>query len=94
MTDLLGYETPAQEFVDIRNQRESVARLKAELCQQLNGLLRRSPSASCIDTIQKVTHYKHSHKSAMKVLQCKTSSRQELESAINSMTGWHAKEAA
>jgi hypothetical protein len=93
MNDLFGHAEAVAPFKDIRNQRESVAEEKARLCQELNGLLRRTPKASAIATVQQVTAYKYAHKAALKVLQCKTSSRQELETAITSMTGWHGESA-
>lgn len=93
MPDLFGYAAERAPFVDIRNQRESVAEEKARLCRELNELLRRTPKASAIATIQLVTGYKAAHKSALKVLQCKTSSRQELTSAVTTMRGWHGEPA-
>lgn len=41
--DLFGFVAPAPEFVDIRNQRESVAEEKARLCLELNGLCKTPP---------------------------------------------------
>jgi hypothetical protein len=93
MTDLFGVVAEQPPFKDIRNQRESVAEEKARLCQELNGLLRRTPKAHAIASVQQVTAYKYAHKAALKVLQCKTSSRQELETAITSMTDWHKEPA-
>jgi hypothetical protein len=95
VTDLFGpvIEAPTEPFKDIRNQRESVAEEKARLCQELNALLRKTPPAASISTVQKVTAYKHGHKLALKVCQSKASSRQELKTAISSMEAWHpAKE--
>jgi hypothetical protein len=89
VTDLFGsIETPPREFKDIRNQRESIAEEKARLCADLNTLLRRTPKASAIGTIQQVRGYRAAHKLALRILQSKTSSRQELLSAITSMQGW------
>lgn len=93
MSDLFGHTEERAPFVDIRNQRESVAEEKARLCRELNDLLRRTPKPSAIATIQLVTGYKAAHKSALKVLQCKTSSRQELTSAVTTMRGWHGEPA-
>jgi hypothetical protein len=90
MSDLFGHIEESPEFKDISNQRESVAEEKARLCATLNDLLRRTPKAHNIATVQQVTKYKHAHKAALKVLQCKTSSRHELTSVISSMEGWHA----
>lgn len=88
--DLFDYAPPAAPFKDIRNQRESVAEEKARLCQVLNDLLRRTPKPSAIGSVQQVTHYKAAHKAALKVLQSKASSRQELATAISTMESWHA----
>jgi hypothetical protein len=93
VTDLFGNVVEREPFKDIRNQRESVAEEKARLCQELNKLLRRTPKPSAIATIQLVTGYKAAHKHCLKVLQCKTSSRQELLTAVTSMRGWHGEPA-
>lgn len=89
MTDLFGQTAERPEFKDIGNQRESVAQEKARLCAELNSLLRRTPKAARIASVQQVTAYKHAYKVALKICQSKTSSRQELTSAISSMSGWH-----
>lgn len=91
MTDLFGHTEERVAFKDIRNQRESVAEEKARLCGELNSLCRKTPKAHSIATVQQVTAYRHAHKAALKVLQSKTSSRQELQSAISSMLSWHAE---
>lgn len=91
--DIFGLVIEREPFKDIRNQRESVAQEKARLCAELNTLLRKAPRASTIATIQQVTKYKHAHKSALKVLQSKTSSRQELETQLNAMQQWHKEPA-
>jgi hypothetical protein len=93
MSDLFGYVEERPEFKDIRNQRESVAEEKARLCGELNTLLRRTPKASAIASVQQVTAYKHAHKAALKVLQSKASSRQELATAINNMACWYGESA-
>lgn len=85
MSDLFGHIVEAVPFKDIRNQRESVAEEKARLCLELNTILQKAPRALGSASIQKVRAYKLAHKASLKVLQCKTSSRQELESAINTM---------
>jgi hypothetical protein len=87
--DLFGFSAERPEFKDIRNQRESVAEEKARLCAELNSLLRRTPKPNAIASVQQVKQFQHAHKTALKVLQCKTSSRQELQSAITSMSAWH-----
>lgn len=43
MTDLFGHAAPTPAFVDIRNQRESVAEEKARLCMELNALCKTPP---------------------------------------------------
>jgi hypothetical protein len=94
MTDLFGHTAPTPGFKDIGNQRESVAQEKARLCQELNALLRTTPKAHRIASVQQVIKYKHAHKLALKVLQCKTSSRHELQSAITSIAAFHSTEQA
>jgi hypothetical protein len=88
MTDLFGFAEPRAEFKDIRNQRPSTAEEKAELCATLNTLLRRSPKPATVASIEQTRHFKHVHKTALKVLQNKASSRQELRSAINSISAF------
>jgi hypothetical protein len=94
MSDLFGHVVERPAFVDIRNQRESLAEEKARLCQELNSLLRKTPTAQAIGTVEKVRAYKYAHKGALKVLQSKASSRQELGTAISSIAAFHAKEPA
>lgn len=88
MNDLFGQISEQAPFKDIRNQRESVAAEKARLCQELNSLLRRTPPPSAIATIQLALQFKYAHKAALRVLQNKASSRQELRSAINSISAF------
>lgn len=88
MTDLFGQVVERAPFVDIRNQRESVAEEKARLCQELNTLLRSTPKALATASIQQVRQFKLTHMQCLMVLSCKTSSRQELQSAIGSMQGF------
>ena len=85
MSDLFGHIEERAPFVDIRNQRESVAEEKARLCQELNALLRATPKSLATASIQRVREFKYAHKQALKVLQSKSSSRQELLTAINSI---------
>lgn len=85
MGDLFGHDSSV-EFVDIRNQRASVAEEKAALCKQLNELLRRTPKFLATASIQGVRAWKDRHKVALKVLQNKNSSRGELQAQINQMS--------
>jgi len=85
MSDLFGHDSSGG-FVDIRNQRPSVAEEKAALCKQLNELLRRTPKFLATASIQGVRSWKDRHKAALKVLQNKNSSRAELCASINSMS--------
>jgi hypothetical protein len=43
MTDLFGHVAERPAFIDIRNQRESVAEEKARLCMELNALCKTPP---------------------------------------------------
>jgi hypothetical protein len=88
MSDLFGHIVEREPFVDIRNQRESVAEEKARLCQELNSLLRATPRSLASASIQRVREFKHAHKQCLRVLQNKGSSRQELLTAINSIRGF------
>lgn len=88
MSDLFGHAPEAAPFKDIRNQRPSAAEEKAQLCLTLNRLLQTPPRALGAASIQRVREFKHAHKASLKVLQSKSSSRQELESAINTMRGF------
>lgn len=85
MTDLFGAVETPPAFIDIRNTRESVAQEKARLCMELNALLKKSPRASAIATVQTARQFKAAHKAALKALQAKDSSRTQLQAAINSM---------
>lgn len=83
--DLFGHIEPREAFRDIRNQQPTAAEEKALLCAELNELLRTPPRSLGSASIQRVREFKHTHKSALRVLQSKTSSRQELQMAINSI---------
>jgi hypothetical protein len=89
MSDLFGHVEVSAPFKDIRNTRESVAEEKARLCQELNALLRKTPPASQIASIQQVKAFNTAHASALKTLRSKTSSRAELTSAISSIKAFH-----
>ena len=85
MSDLFGYESPRALFIDIRPQRDSVADEKAQLVLQLNGLVKRVPSAINGASVNRVRAWKLERESALKVLSSKRSSRTELQRAINMM---------
>lgn len=87
-TDLFGDVATPPPFIDMRNQRPSAAEEKAQLCLVLNRMLLRAPKALGSASIQTIRAYKHAHKQALKVLQSKTSTRPELETAINTMRGF------
>jgi hypothetical protein len=86
--DLFGHVAPAPEFVDIRNQRESVAEEKARLCMELNSLCKTPPRSLGAASIQVVRSWRAELKNAMKVLASKDSSRQQLTAAISTMRGF------
>lgn len=46
MSDLFGHTPASPAFVDIRNQRESVAEEKARLCMELNALCKTPPQVA------------------------------------------------
>jgi hypothetical protein len=85
--DLFGpvEQAPTAPFRDIRNTRESVAEEKARLCLELLGLCRAPPRSLNSASVNRVREWRAAHKSALKVLASKASSRGELSSAINSM---------
>lgn len=86
--DLFGHTAPAPAFVDIRNQRESVAEEKARLCMELNALCKTPPRSLNSASINVVRAWRATHKQACKALASKDSSRADLQSAINSMRGF------
>ncbi len=88
MTDLFGHTAPSPAFVDIRNQRESVAEEKARLCMELNALCKTPPRSLNSASINQVRAWRATHKQACKALSSKDSSRTDLQSAINSMRGF------
>jgi hypothetical protein len=85
MTDLFGYTPPRGLFVDIRNQRDSVADEKATLVYQLNALVKRVPASINGASVNKVRAWKVERETSLKVLSNKRSSRTELQRAINVM---------
>lgn len=92
--DLFGHIEEQQPFVDIRNQRESVAEEKARLCMELNVMCKRAPRFLSDASVQTVRAWQYAHKSAMKTLACKDSSRQQLSTAIESLRSYLPKETA
>lgn len=85
MADLFGFVAERPAFVDIRNTRESVAEEKARLCLELNALCKAPPRSLGAASIQTVRAWRLELKNAQKTLAAKDSSRQALQSAINSM---------
>lgn len=83
--DLFGFVEERPAFIDIRNTRESVAEEKARLCLELNALVKVPPRSLGAASIQTVRLWRLELKSAQKVLASKDSSRQALQSAINSL---------
>jgi hypothetical protein len=88
LSDLFGYVAPREPFADIRNQRPSVAEEKANLCAQLNALLRRPPNPAAVASVNSSRAYKKAHKASLSVLQNKDASRQALQSQISVMKGY------
>lgn len=85
MSDLFGFSAPRAPFVDIRNQRDSVADEKATLVFQLNALVKHVPASINGSSVNRVRAWKAERESALKVLSNKRSSRTELQRAINVM---------
>lgn len=83
--DLFGYTPPRAPFKDIRNQRDSVADEKAQLCAILNRMLRQVPDSIRGASINKTRAYMAERERCLKVLKSTRSSRVELQSAINTM---------
>lgn len=90
MSDLFGFESARAPFKDIANQRPSVAEEKAILAKQLNELVKVVPQSVRSGSIQRTRNWMAAQKSALKILNNKRSSVQELQSAISSMSGWSA----
>jgi hypothetical protein len=90
MTDLFGFAAPRPAFVDIRNTRPSAAEEKAQLALTLNQLCRTPPKSLGSASINTVRAWKDAHKSALKVLNSKSSSRTDLQSAINNLRRYEA----
>ena len=85
---------PAQSrelpFVDIRNQRDSVAEQKAVCLKELGELLRRVPVSVRNGSVQDVRQWKRDREESAKVAKNQRSSVNELSSAINRMKKWGA----
>jgi hypothetical protein len=64
MIDLFGQvpESPLAPFVDIRNQRESVAEEKARLCLELGALCKTPPRSLNSASINRVREWRAAHK--------------------------------
>lgn len=89
--DLFGYAPPCAPFKDIRNQRDSVAEEKAELCAILNKMLRQIPESIRSASINKTRAYMAERERCLKTLKSSRSSRAELLSAINTMRQYEAE---
>lgn len=83
--DLFGYTPPRAPFRDIRNQRDSVAEEKAQLCGILNRMLRTVPESIRGASINKTRAYMADRDRCLKVLKSARSSRVELQGAISTM---------
>lgn len=92
--DLFGFEQEAAPFVDIRNQRESVAEEKARLCHELNALCKKAPRFLSTASIQTVRGWSATHKQALKTLANKHASRSDLKAAIEAMRTWTSSQVA
>ena len=88
MADLFGFNPLQAGFVDIRNQRDSVAEEEAELCKLLNDLLHKIPKGINSASVNKVRQFKKDHARCLKVLSSRRSSRSELLGAIESMRAY------
>lgn len=91
--DLFGYTEPKAPFRDIRNQRDSVAEERAELCAVLNRLTRSVPASIRGASINKTRAYMAERERCLKMLKSSRSSRTELLSAINTMRRYETETA-
>lgn len=81
-----AFDPPApRPFVDIRNQRPSVAEQKAALCMQLRALCNHPPQSVVSGGIGAVRAWKSVQAECCKVAAKATSTVPQLESAINRM---------
>lgn len=88
MTDLFGYAAPTKPFKDIRNQRDSVAEQKAELCLQLKRLVNTVPDSVRSGSIQNTRAWMARQEKAKKVLASSRSSVAELTDQIAQMRAY------
>lgn len=81
-----AFDPPAPKpFVDIRNQRPSVAEQKATLCMQLRELCNRPPQKIIDGGVMHVVAWKSVRAECAKIIAKSTSTVPQLESAINRM---------
>lgn len=85
MKDLIGDEILGPVFVDIGNQRDAVAKEKAELALKLNRLCKTVPPRLNAAGVELVRKWKSELKTCQRVLANKSASRQQLASAINAL---------
>jgi len=83
-SDLFG-EISRPIFQDIKNTRPSVAEEKAALALVLNKLVKAIPKSINSASVNYVRQWREANKSALKVLNSKSSSRVELQSAISNL---------
>lgn len=88
MTDLFGYAPPRPAFIDIRNQRDSVAEEKARLCLALGVLCRTVPDSIKTADIKETRRWVSDLERAKKTLSNKRSSVNQLTSAVNQMRSY------
>lgn len=69
--------------------RESTSTAEAELALQLHALLRKTPPAHAIDTVDKVMAYRQARAESKKVAISTRSSVANLTSAISRIAAWH-----
>lgn len=86
--DLFGHTLPVKPFKDIRNQRDSVAEQKAELCLQLKRLGSTVPDAIRGGSIQQTRAWMTRQEKAKKVLASSRSSVAELTDQIAQMRAY------
>lgn len=85
MKDLFGNEMVSAAFADIRNQQSRAAEEKAVLCLKLSKLVNKVPESVKSGSVQATRNWMEHQSKGRKVLAKKTSSRQDLQSAISQL---------
>lgn len=86
--DLFGFVQPKPIFVDIRNQRDSVAEKKAVLCKLLLEAVRVVPFGICNADVKTVREWRNCCDNAKKTLSNKRSTVNDLEVSLKQMQSY------